>query len=155
MRADWVFCWNCASGLCKTESSSNSRTQTNSWQTCCGLHIWIPSSTCHLKRLRHCVSPLRLKEQAVSISWVSNVVRMKATFRNPHGERIMKQRTLLLTAVLTVLVSLSFGVVSSAKRQQRTEKEFALVFKVTGPEFFKKTQEPAPSCSAASCRRYR
>jgi len=54
----------------------------------------------------------------------------------------MKQRTLLLTAVLTVLVSLSFGVVSSAKRQQRTEKEFALVFKVTGPEFFKKTQEP-------------
>ena len=54
----------------------------------------------------------------------------------------MKQRTLLLTAVLTVLVSLSFGVVSSAKRQQQTEKQFALVFKVTGPEFFKKTQEP-------------
>jgi uncharacterized protein YciI len=67
---------------------------------------------------------------------------MKATFRNPNGERIMKQRTLLLTAVLTVLVSLSFGVVSSAKRQQQTEKQFALVFKVTGPEFFKKTQEP-------------
>jgi uncharacterized protein YciI len=54
----------------------------------------------------------------------------------------MKKRTLLLTAVLTVLVSLSFGVVSSAKRQQQTEKQFALVFKVTGPEFFKKTQEP-------------
>jgi uncharacterized protein YciI len=67
---------------------------------------------------------------------------MKATFRNPNGERIMKQRTLLLTAVLTVFVSLSFGVVSSAKRQQQTEKQFALVFKVTGPEFFKKTQEP-------------
>jgi len=54
----------------------------------------------------------------------------------------MKKRTLLLTAVLTVLVSLSFGVVSSAKRQQQTEKQFALVFKVTGPEFFKKTHEP-------------
>jgi len=54
----------------------------------------------------------------------------------------MKQRTLLLTAVLIVFVSLSFGVVSSAKRQQQTEKQFALVFKVTGPEFFKKTQEP-------------
>jgi len=53
----------------------------------------------------------------------------------------MKKRVLLLTAVLIVLVSLSLAVVSSAARQQPPEKQFALLFKVTGPEFFKKTQE--------------
>jgi len=54
----------------------------------------------------------------------------------------MKNRVLLLTAILIVLVGVSFGVVSPATRQQPAEKQFALLMKATGPEFFKKTQEP-------------
>jgi uncharacterized protein YciI len=51
---------------------------------------------------------------------------------------MMKKQVLLLIAVVIVLVS----VVTFASREQTTDKQFALLMKATGPEFFKKTQEP-------------
>ena len=54
----------------------------------------------------------------------------------------MKKQVLLLVAVLIVLVSFSVSVVTFASREQSTDKQFALLMKATGPEFFKKTQEP-------------
>ena len=54
----------------------------------------------------------------------------------------MKNRILFASAILMVIALACFRIVSLAHNQERQEKQFALLMKATGPEFFKKTQEP-------------
>ena len=53
----------------------------------------------------------------------------------------MKNRSLFVL-VLVALIGITSFVVPRAHGWQQTEKQFALLMKATGPEFFKKTQEP-------------
>ena len=53
----------------------------------------------------------------------------------------MKNRLLLVLA-LVALTGITSFVVPRAHGQQQTEKQFALLMKATGPEFFKKVEEP-------------
>ena len=46
----------------------------------------------------------------------------------------------IVALILVATASLAFGTLS--RRPQQSQKQFALLMKATGPEFFKKTQEP-------------
>jgi uncharacterized protein YciI len=66
-----------------------------------------------------------------------------STPKTQPKEIMMMNKLLLLASVLFVLGIGSFVVISSAsEKREPTEKQFALLMKATGPEFFKKTQEP-------------
>ena len=54
----------------------------------------------------------------------------------------MKHRLLILVAAVTLVVAASFVFASFGQRSQQSQKQFALLMKATGPEFFTKTQEP-------------
>jgi uncharacterized protein YciI len=47
---------------------------------------------------------------------------------------------LIVTFILVATASLAFA--GLGRRTQQSQKQFALLLKATGPEFFKKTQEP-------------
>jgi uncharacterized protein YciI len=54
----------------------------------------------------------------------------------------MKKRLLFSVAALVLIVAASLASVVLARRPQQSQKQFVLLMKATGPEFFKKTQEP-------------
>ena len=47
---------------------------------------------------------------------------------------------LIVTFILVATASLAFAALG--RRTQQSQKQFALLLKATGPEFFKKTQDP-------------
>ncbi|HEX6648908.1 MAG TPA: YciI family protein [Pyrinomonadaceae bacterium] len=53
----------------------------------------------------------------------------------------MKQRILIFAMAVTLGVAASAAFASVIERRQESPKQFALLMKATGPEFFKKTQE--------------
>ena len=53
----------------------------------------------------------------------------------------MKQRLLIFAVAVTLGVAASVAFASYSQRSQPSPKQFALLMKATGPEFFKKTQE--------------
>jgi len=55
--------------------------------------------------------------------------------------RKMKQRILIFAMAVTLGVAASAAFASFSERRQESPKQFALLMKATGPEFFKKTQE--------------
>ena len=54
----------------------------------------------------------------------------------------MKQRLLIFAVAVTLGVAASVAFASFSVRRQESQKQFALLMKATGPEFFKKTQDP-------------
>src|SRR4030095_16009734 len=54
----------------------------------------------------------------------------------------MKSRVLFAPAILVVIALGSFGILSQTQNQERQEKQFALLMKSTGPDFFRKVAEP-------------
>jgi len=54
----------------------------------------------------------------------------------------MKSRLTILIAAAALVVVTSFAVASFGRAPQQQQKQFALLMKATGPDFFKKTQEP-------------
>ena len=54
----------------------------------------------------------------------------------------MKNRLTILIAAAVLVVLTSFAVASFGRAPQQQQKQFALLMKATGPDFFKKTQEP-------------
>lgn len=54
----------------------------------------------------------------------------------------MKNRILFASALIAILALACFGMVSLAQKREPSEKQFALLMKATGPEFFKKVEEP-------------
>jgi uncharacterized protein YciI len=54
----------------------------------------------------------------------------------------MKRRLAVFVAVLILVAAASLTFASFGPRPQQTQKQFALLMKATGPEFFTKTQEP-------------
>jgi uncharacterized protein YciI len=54
----------------------------------------------------------------------------------------MKNRLTILIAAAVLVVVTSFAVASFGRAPQQQQKQFALLMKATGPDFFKKTQEP-------------
>jgi uncharacterized protein YciI len=54
----------------------------------------------------------------------------------------MKSRLTILIAAAAIVVVTSFAVASFGRAPQQQQKQFALLMKATGPDFFKKTQEP-------------
>jgi len=54
----------------------------------------------------------------------------------------MKSRLTILIASAALVVVTSFAVASFGRAPQQQQKQFALLMKATGPDFFKKTQEP-------------
>jgi len=53
----------------------------------------------------------------------------------------MRKRSLLVVA-LVALIGITSFLVPRARGQRQPEKQFALLMKATGPEFFKKVEEP-------------
>ena len=54
----------------------------------------------------------------------------------------MKNRLSILIAAAVLIVVTSFAVASLGRAPQQSQKQFALLMKATGPDFFKKVQEP-------------
>ena len=54
----------------------------------------------------------------------------------------MKSRLTILIGAAALVVVTSFAVASFGRAPQQQQKQFALLMKATGPDFFKKTQEP-------------
>jgi uncharacterized protein YciI len=54
----------------------------------------------------------------------------------------MKHRLSIIIAGAVLSIVTSLAVASFGRAPQQSEKQFALLMKATGPEFFKKTQEP-------------
>ena len=54
----------------------------------------------------------------------------------------MKNRLTILIAAAALVVVMAFAVASFGRAPQQQQKQFALLMKATGPDFFKKTQEP-------------
>jgi len=52
------------------------------------------------------------------------------------------KKTLLTLALAILVLAACLGLTSMARTPQQTQKQFVLLMKATGPEFFKKTQEP-------------
>jgi uncharacterized protein YciI len=55
----------------------------------------------------------------------------------------MKKQLSIFAAALILVTVASAAFASFGRRSQQQQKQFALLMKATGPEFFKKTQEPA------------
>jgi len=58
------------------------------------------------------------------------------------GKKIMKHRISIIVAAVVLVIVTSLAVASFGRVSQQSQKQFALLMKATGPEFFKKTQEP-------------
>ena len=54
----------------------------------------------------------------------------------------MKHRLSIIVAAAVLIIATSLAVASFGRATQQSEKQFALLMKATGPEFFKTTQEP-------------
>jgi uncharacterized protein YciI len=54
----------------------------------------------------------------------------------------MKNRLLLILAAALLVLVASFVAATFARGPQQSQKQFALLMKAIGPEFFKRTQEP-------------
>ena len=54
----------------------------------------------------------------------------------------MKHRLSIIVAATVLIIVTSLAVASFGRAPQQSQKQFALLMKVTGPEFFKKIQEP-------------
>jgi uncharacterized protein YciI len=54
----------------------------------------------------------------------------------------MKKQLSIFIVVLILVATASLAFASLGRRPQQSQKQFALLMKATGPEFFKKTQEP-------------
>ena len=54
----------------------------------------------------------------------------------------MKNHLSLIAFVAALVVATPFAVASFSRLPQQSPKQFALLMKTTGPDFFKKTQEP-------------
>ena len=54
----------------------------------------------------------------------------------------MKNRLSILIAAAVLVFVTSFAVASFGRAPQQSPKQFALLMKATGPDFFKKVQEP-------------
>jgi uncharacterized protein YciI len=54
----------------------------------------------------------------------------------------MKRKLSVIAAALLVLAVTSLASTAFGRRAQQSTKQFALLMKATGPEFFTKTQEP-------------
>jgi hypothetical protein len=73
---------------------------------------------------------------------LSRTRKLKIRWRKQRGRKIiMKNRSLLILG-LVALIGITSFVIARARGQQQAEKQFALLMKATGPEFFKKVEEP-------------
>ena len=54
----------------------------------------------------------------------------------------MKNRLSILVAIVVLVIVTSFAVASFGQAPQQSQKQFVLLMKATGPDFFKKVQEP-------------
>jgi len=54
----------------------------------------------------------------------------------------MKHRLSIIVAATVLIIVTSLAVASFGRAPQQSQKQFALLMKVAGPEFFKKIQEP-------------
>jgi uncharacterized protein YciI len=54
----------------------------------------------------------------------------------------MKNRLSLIAVAAALVIVTSFAVASFGRYPQQSQKQFALLMKATGQDFFKKTQEP-------------
>jgi uncharacterized protein YciI len=72
----------------------------------------------------------------------SVVVELEALKKKAQKEKNMKNRLTILIAAAVLVVITSFAVASFGRAPQQQQKQFALLMKATGPDFFKKTQEP-------------
>ena len=54
----------------------------------------------------------------------------------------MKHQLSIIVAAAVLIIATSLAVASFGRVPQQSQKQFALLMKATGPEFFKKTQEP-------------
>ena len=54
----------------------------------------------------------------------------------------MKRQLSILIVTFILVATASLGFAALGRRTQQSQKQFALLLKATGPEFFKKVQEP-------------
>ena len=54
----------------------------------------------------------------------------------------MKRKLSIFIVAFILVATASLAFASLGRRPQQSQKQFALLMKATGPEFFKKTQEP-------------